>query len=159
MLARRQRSFWRDQQGSALIEGAAMIPLLIALVTGVFEFSWFFYQQHLVTIGLHDAADYLARSSDPCNPASPIWKAEQAHAGQCGDRIRANRSGLCRPTRWTNADDQRLLTEFAVSIFLSARSDGLSRSSDSGINGFDDGPGLSLACALILSLLPSAWIR
>ena len=57
-----------------------MIPLLIALVTGVFEFSWFFYQQHLVTIGLHDAADYLARSSDPCNPASPIWKAEQARA-------------------------------------------------------------------------------
>ena len=54
MLARRQGSFWRDQQGSALIEGAAMIPLLIALVTGVFEFSWFFYQQHLVAIGLHE---------------------------------------------------------------------------------------------------------
>jgi len=80
MLARRQRSFWRDQQGSALIEGAAMIPLLIALVTGVFEFSWFFYQQHLVTIGLHDAADYLARSSDPCNAVSHTWKTEQQYA-------------------------------------------------------------------------------
>jgi len=80
MFARRKRSLWRDQQGSALIEGAAVVPLLIALVFGVFEFSWFFYQQHLVTIGLHDAADYLARSPDPCNAASRAWKAEQQHA-------------------------------------------------------------------------------
>ena len=71
---------WLDQQGSALVEGAAMVPLLILFFSGVFEFSWFFYRQHLVTIGLHDAASYLARSSDPCNPTSHAWKAalEQA---------------------------------------------------------------------------------
>jgi Flp pilus assembly protein TadG len=56
MFARRGKSLWRDQQGSALIEGAVMVPLLIAFFSGVFEFSWFFYQQHLVAIGLHDAA-------------------------------------------------------------------------------------------------------
>jgi hypothetical protein len=55
------RRIWLDQQGSALIEGALVIPLLIALVLGVFEFSWLFYQQHLVAIGLRDAADYLDR--------------------------------------------------------------------------------------------------
>jgi Flp pilus assembly protein TadG len=71
---------WLDQRGSALIEGAAVIPLLIALVFGVFEFSWMFYQQHLVAIGLHDAAGYLARSSDPCNAVSRAWKTEQQHA-------------------------------------------------------------------------------
>jgi Flp pilus assembly protein TadG len=65
---------WRDQQGSALIEGAVMVPLLIAFFSGVFEFSWFFYQQHLVAIGLHDAASHLARSSDPCSPTSHAWK-------------------------------------------------------------------------------------
>ena len=80
MFARRERSLWRDQQGSTLIEGAAVIPLLIALVFGVFEFSWLFYQQHLVTFGLHDAADHLARSPDPCNAVSPAWKTEQQHA-------------------------------------------------------------------------------
>ena len=80
MFARRAQSFWRDQQGSALIEGALMVPLLIAFFSGVFEFSWFFYQQHLVAIGLHDAASYLARSSDPCNPTSLAWKAEQEQA-------------------------------------------------------------------------------
>jgi hypothetical protein len=74
------RRIWLDQRGSALIEGAAVIPLLIALVFGVFEFSWMFYQQHLLAIGLHDAAGYLARSSDPCNAVSPAWKAEQQHA-------------------------------------------------------------------------------
>ncbi len=80
MFARRERSLWRDQRGSALIEGAVLLPLLIALVFGVFEFSWLFYQQHMVAIGLHDAADYLARSPDPCNAVSPAWKAEQQHA-------------------------------------------------------------------------------
>jgi hypothetical protein len=44
------------------------------------EFSWFFYRQHLVTIGLHDAASYLARSSDPCNPTSHAWKAKLQQA-------------------------------------------------------------------------------
>ena len=80
MSARREPSLWRDQRGSALIEGALLLPLLIALVFGVFEFSWLFYQHHLVAIGLHDAADYLARSSDPCNAVSRPWKTEQQHA-------------------------------------------------------------------------------
>ena len=80
MSARREPSLWRDQRGSALIEGALLLPLLIALVFGVFEFSWLFYQQHLVEIGLHDAVDYLARSSDPCNAVSHTWKTEQQHA-------------------------------------------------------------------------------
>jgi Flp pilus assembly protein TadG len=80
MSARREPSLWRDQRGSALIEGALLLPLLIALVFGVFELSWLFYQQHIVAIGLHDAADYLARSSDPCNAVSRAWKTEQQHA-------------------------------------------------------------------------------
>jgi TadE-like protein len=80
MFARGKRSLWRDQQGSALIEGAVMVPLLVAFFSGVFEFSWFFYQQHLVAIGLHDAVSYLARSSDPCNATSRAWKVELAHA-------------------------------------------------------------------------------
>ena len=86
MFAQREPSLWLDQQGSALIEGAAVIPLLIALVFGVFEFSWLSYQQHLVAIGLHDAADYLARSPDPCNAVSRAWKAEQLHAKNLATR-------------------------------------------------------------------------
>jgi TadE-like protein len=60
------RSLWHDRRGSALVEGAIVIPVLMALLFGVYEFSWFFYQQHLITIGLRDAARYLARTADAC---------------------------------------------------------------------------------------------
>ncbi len=73
-------SIWRDQRGTALIEGAIVFPVLLLLLAGVFEFSWLFYQQHLVTIGLHEAAAYLARSPDPCNEASKQWKSEMRDA-------------------------------------------------------------------------------
>jgi Flp pilus assembly protein TadG len=100
MFARREQSLWLDQQGSALIEGAAVIPLLIALVFGVLEFSWLFYQQHLVAIGLHDAADYLARSPDPCNAVSPRWKAEQQHAKNLATHGSLS-GGAARVRGWT----------------------------------------------------------
>jgi len=74
----RVRALWRDQHGSALLECALVLPVLIALLTGVFEFSWLFYQQHLVSIGLRDASSYLANAPDPCNPNSRVWAIEQA---------------------------------------------------------------------------------
>jgi hypothetical protein len=80
MFMRREQTFRGDERGSALIEAAILTPLLIVLFVGVFEFSWFFYQQHLVVIGLHDAVSYLARSADPCNPTSRVWKTKQEHA-------------------------------------------------------------------------------
>jgi Flp pilus assembly protein TadG len=36
-------SFWRDEDGSALVEATIVMPLLLSLFLGVFEFSWFFY--------------------------------------------------------------------------------------------------------------------
>src|SRR5260370_41149374 len=56
---------WRDSEGSALIEGALVVPILCTLVFGVFEFSWLFYQQHLISTGIRDAARYIARTSNP----------------------------------------------------------------------------------------------
>ena len=59
------QSLWRNGEGSALIEGAIIMPLLLILVLGVFEFSWLIDQQHLISTGIHDAARYLARSANP----------------------------------------------------------------------------------------------
>jgi hypothetical protein len=101
MFARGGQSLWRDQQGSALIEGAVMVPLLIAFFSGVFAFSWFFYEQHLVTIGLHDAASYLARSSDPCNPTSHAWKVELEQAKNVATSGSIS-GGAARVRGWTN---------------------------------------------------------
>ena len=109
MFARREPSLWLDQRGSALIEGAAVIPLLIALVFGVFEFSWLFYQQHLVTIGLHDAADYLARPRhrSPLSPGPRQAQSEEARPpGQRPD-ARALGDHLWR-TREPNGNRLRL---------------------------------------------------
>ena len=122
MFARREPSLWLDQRGSALIEGAAVIPLLIALVFGVFEFSWLFYQQHLVAIGLHDAADYLARSPDPCNAASPAWKAGQQHAKNLATQGSPS-GGAARVRGWT----AQMVTTKCTKIDNPVEPNGLSR--------------------------------
>jgi Flp pilus assembly protein TadG len=122
MVARREPSLWLDQQGSALIEGAVVIPLLIALVFGVFEFSWLFYQQHLVAIGLHDAADYLARSPDPCNAASRAWKAEQQHAKNLATHGSLS-GGAARVRGWT----AQMVTTKCSKIANPVERNGLSR--------------------------------
>ena len=73
-------SWWRDNEGSALVEGAVLLPVMFALIFGIFEFSWFFYQQHMISIGLRDAARYLTRSSSACEPASTTWNMEETIA-------------------------------------------------------------------------------
>lgn len=51
----------RDTDGTALVEGAIVVPMLMSLLFGVYEFSFLFYQQQLITTGARDAARYLAR--------------------------------------------------------------------------------------------------
>src|SRR5262245_48316161 len=80
MPAGKLKSIASDCEGSALVEGAVLLPLLFALVFGVYEFSWFFYQQHLAAVGVSDAARFLARVSMPCDESSPIWAGEQVQA-------------------------------------------------------------------------------
>ena len=59
-----------DDRGSALVEGALLTPFLCVLFFGVFEFSFFSYQQHLMTAGVADAARYVARSCNPTDAAT-----------------------------------------------------------------------------------------
>jgi Flp pilus assembly protein TadG len=70
---------WRNDDGSALVEATLVVPVLMVLALGVYEFSWYFYQQQLISTGLRDAARYVSRSADPgdatCNPS--IWPAAQ----------------------------------------------------------------------------------
>ena len=65
MSVRIVQSLWRNGEGSALIEGAIIMPVLLILALGVFEFSWLIDQQHLISTGIHDAARYIARSANP----------------------------------------------------------------------------------------------
>ena len=70
MPCRLLRSIWRDSEGSALVEGSIILPVLFILVFGVFEFSWVICQQHLILTGISDAARYIARSTIPNDPTT-----------------------------------------------------------------------------------------
>jgi Flp pilus assembly protein TadG len=71
--------FVRDQNGSALAEAAILVPVLLILFLGVFEFSYLFYQQQLIEIGIRDAARYLSRTSldNPCDQANFVTNAKK----------------------------------------------------------------------------------
>jgi len=62
------RPIWRDNEGSALIETALILPVLIIFIFGVLEFSWLIYQRHMISTGISDAARYIARSTTPNDP-------------------------------------------------------------------------------------------
>ena len=57
--------FWRDCRGNAIIETALMLPLLIAILAGITEFGWSFYQASALERGLRAGATYAARADLP----------------------------------------------------------------------------------------------
>jgi Flp pilus assembly protein TadG len=72
----RLRMLWTDRRGSALVEATLVTPVLFALIFGVYEGSWFFYRQHLISTGVKDAARYMSRvwpdptTGNPCTAAN-----------------------------------------------------------------------------------------
>jgi Flp pilus assembly protein TadG len=78
----RLRAVLRDRDGSALFEAAIGIPVLLFLVMGVIEFSWFLYQSHQVATGIRDAARYLARTGNPTASANQAAARHLATSGQ-----------------------------------------------------------------------------
>lgn len=72
---------WRDEGGSVLLESTLVFPVLFALVFGVLEFSYYFYQQHLVSTGVRDAARYLARVADPTSATAQTAAQNLAASG------------------------------------------------------------------------------
>ncbi|MGX5839505.1 TadE/TadG family type IV pilus assembly protein [Mesorhizobium sp. ArgA1] len=57
------RRFQGDESGTALVEAAITIPLVLLLSVGVFEFSNVLNTRLLLEAGVEDAARYMARCS------------------------------------------------------------------------------------------------
>jgi Flp pilus assembly protein TadG len=105
------QSLWRDTDGAALLEATVLTPLLIVLFFGVFEFSWYFYNQQSVEFGVRDAARYLARgpyysseiteATDPCQDATNVAAAKYLAVTGTVDG-----SGSARVQGWTTTDVQ-----------------------------------------------------
>lgn len=91
-----------DEEGSALIEGAIIIPALCVILFGIYEFSWFFYQRHIISTGLRDAARYAARLPAACDPSSSEWPTIQALAKNLATTGSVG-GGPVRVSGWTSA--------------------------------------------------------
>ncbi|MDI9848850.1 pilus assembly protein [Rhodoblastus sp. 17X3] len=101
----------QDTDGVALVETAIVLPLLITLGLGVFDFSNFFYQHQAVTTGVRDAARFLARNScatwdpsvDPATACSAqIGYAQQLAVYGCIPGFDASCStSMARAPNWT----------------------------------------------------------
>ena len=102
-------SLWRDEDGSALVEATIVMPLLITFFLGVFEFSWFFYNQQLVVSGLRDAARYMTRieltdgNRDPCVQKDQNGVLYTADAANIATTAEAT-GGSARVSGWSAAD-------------------------------------------------------
>jgi Flp pilus assembly protein TadG len=55
-----QRSFREDRRGVATLELAVVLPVLLGIGLGIFEFGNLLYRYHLIVGGVRDAARYAA---------------------------------------------------------------------------------------------------
>jgi Flp pilus assembly protein TadG len=66
----RIRAFYDDSKGGSLVEMAVALPMLLAVVTGIFTFGIAFYNQLTLTSAVGAGAQYLqvirTSTSDPC---------------------------------------------------------------------------------------------
>jgi Flp pilus assembly protein TadG len=102
-------SLWRDEDGSALVEATIVMPLLLSLFLGVFEFSWFFYNQQLVVSGLRDAARYMTRieltdgNLDPCAQKDQYGALYTDDAANIATTAQPSAGGSARVSGWSAA--------------------------------------------------------
>src|SRR5262245_48992367 len=91
----RMQRLGSDQQGAALVEFAVVLPFLVFLGLGAFEFGCALYGHHVITTGLRHAARHLARLRDPI--ASEAAGKQLAVYGQIG--------GSTKRVSWWNVGD------------------------------------------------------
>lgn len=79
------RGIIRDRRGGPLAEFALVLPFLLLLIFGGFEFGRIVYIQNIITKSVQDAARYAARhpaviENGSCVPSSAAWVAVQANS-------------------------------------------------------------------------------
>ena len=91
------KALWQSDRGTALVESAIILPVFLTLVGGVYEFSFYLYRQQMVTIGVGDAARYLALTADPNSPTNQVDAKSLALTGSIN-------GGPDRVSGWTPSD-------------------------------------------------------
>ena len=81
---RRLCALAHDRKGTALLESAVVIPVILLIGLGVIEFANFFYHRHLIEAGVRDAARYLA-ALPLADPQSELDAEDIALTGEIGN--------------------------------------------------------------------------
>jgi Flp pilus assembly protein TadG len=78
MLIRLRQLLRRDrgQEGSAAVEFAVLLPILLILLAGFFDFGWYFYVKHTVTNASREGARYSIQAKWVNGIATPYTDAE-----------------------------------------------------------------------------------
>ena len=100
---RRIKLLWGADNGAALVECAIILPVFLLLVSGVYEFGFYLYQQQLITSGVRDAARYLTLTADPASSTNQIAAKSLAVTGSVN-------GGAARVNGWTTSDISIALT-------------------------------------------------
>ena len=66
----------RGEEGAAAVEFAIVIPLLLLLLAGFFDFGWLFYWQHTVTNASRAGARYAVQAKLIGGVSTPYTDAE-----------------------------------------------------------------------------------
>jgi Flp pilus assembly protein TadG len=94
------RRFSHDETGAVLVETAIILPLIITLSAGVYEFSNAIYTRLLLESGVADAARYVAR----CVHTTADEAACDAQAQNLAVTGQVTGGGTARVKGWTTTD-------------------------------------------------------
>jgi Flp pilus assembly protein TadG len=62
--------WWRDRRGTAAVEMALLMPILLVILAGITEVGYAFYQASTLERGLRAGATYAARADLPLSAAA-----------------------------------------------------------------------------------------
>jgi Flp pilus assembly protein TadG len=71
-------------RGGAAVEFALVLPIFLAVLFGIIDYGWFFYQRFTLAAAVRDGLHYGASvpmSSDPCTTATTRAKADLSVGG------------------------------------------------------------------------------
>lgn len=78
------KRFFRTEKGQAMVEFALVLPLLIALLCGIIDFGWLYYNQITLSNAAREGARYAVIHYDP----AVDWK------GAAEDRMLGSMAGV-----------------------------------------------------------------
>ena len=78
------KRFFRTEKGQAMVEFALVLPFLLALLCGIIDFGWLYYNQITLNNAAREGARYAVIHYDPASAARwpsyrILWSSRSPH--------------------------------------------------------------------------------